>query len=110
MSSSQLLGFIATAFYRHRAPWSERAVRGWPSPGQRAPYRRAQVLAPSGQPHSDVASFTQGFTVGATNLKTVVFLTATLPQLVSRPAGNVPTRILLLAAVGLGFLASGRKG
>jgi hypothetical protein len=97
---------------------------------------------------------TQGFTVGATNPKTVVFLTAILPQFVSRPAGNVPTQILLLgllfgaiavasgtmwalaaaalrawfarsprrlepvgapgglgiAAVGLGFLGSGRKG
>jgi threonine/homoserine/homoserine lactone efflux protein len=113
-----------------------------------------RALAPSGQPRSDVASFTQGFTVGATNPKTVVFLTAILPQFVSRPAGNVPAQILLLgllfaaiavasdtvwalaagalrawfarsprrlelvgavgglgiAAVGLGFLASGRKG
>lgn len=113
----------------------------------------ARVLAPSDQAHSDLVSFTHGFTVGATNPKTVVFLAAILPQFVNRHAGSVPAQILLLgllfaavavasdtvwviaagalrawfarspqrlelvgamgglgiAAVGLGFLASGRK-
>ena len=103
---------------------------------------------------SDGASFAQGFLVGATNPKTIVFLAAVLPQFVSRAAGNVPGQILLLgllfaliavvsdtlwalaagafrswfarspqrlellgaaggvgiAAVGLGFLVTGRKG
>lgn len=109
----------------------------------------ASNQAPTGR-----VSFAQGFTVGATNPKTVVFLAAILPQFVSRQAGNVPVQILVLgllfaaiavtsdtlwalaagalrawfarsprrlelvgamgglgiAAVGVGFLVSGRKG
>ena len=48
---------------------------------------------------SDRRSFAQGFTVGATNPKTVVFLAAILPQFVSRAGGHVPTQILLLGLV-----------
>ncbi|MBV9048843.1 MAG: LysE family translocator [Solirubrobacterales bacterium] len=114
----------------------------------------AQVHSLPGQPGSGVVSFAQGFTVGATNPKTVVFLAAVLPQFVSRHDANVPTQILVLgllfaaiavtsdtlwalaagalrswfarsprrlelvgaagglgmAAVGFGFLVSGRKG
>lgn len=62
----------------------------------------AQALAFSGRPRSDRASFAQGFTVGATNPKTVVFLAAILPQFVSRDAGNIAGQILLL---GLLFAA-----
>lgn len=113
-----------------------------------------QALSPSGQARSDGVSFAQGFTVGATNPKTVVFLAAILPQFVSRTGGNVAGQILLLglifaviavasdtlwaltagtlrswftrspgrlelvggaggigiAAVGIGFLVTGRKG
>ena len=47
-------------------------------------------------------SFRQGFAVGATNPKTVIFLAAILPQFVSRNAGGVPEQILLL---GLLFAA-----
>jgi threonine/homoserine/homoserine lactone efflux protein len=50
-------------------------------------------------PRSDQTSFAQGFTVGATNPKTVVFLAAILPQFVSRSAGNVSGQILLLGLV-----------
>jgi threonine/homoserine/homoserine lactone efflux protein len=56
----------------------------------------AQALSLSVQARSDGASFAQGFTVGATNPKTVVFLAAALPQFVSRAAGNVAGQILLL--------------
>ncbi len=48
---------------------------------------------------SDRRSFLQGFTVGATNPKTVVFLAAILPQFVSRAGGHVPAQILLLGLV-----------
>jgi threonine/homoserine/homoserine lactone efflux protein len=56
----------------------------------------AHALLPSGQSHSDVVSFAQGFTVGATNPKTVAFLAAILPQFVSRTGANVAAQILLL--------------
>jgi threonine/homoserine/homoserine lactone efflux protein len=56
----------------------------------------AHALSPSAQPRSDGASFAQGFTVGATNPKTVVFLAAILPQFASRGSGNVAGQILLL--------------
>ncbi len=112
------------------------------------------ALTASGQARTGRVSFAQGFSVGVTNPKTVVFLAAILPQFVSRHAGSVPVQILLLglvfaaiavtsdtlwalaagalrgwfarsprrlelvgaagglgiAAVGLGFLVSGRKG
>jgi len=51
---------------------------------------------------SDRRSFLEGFTVGATNPKTVVFLAAILPQFVSRAGGHVPAQIL---ALGLVFAA-----
>jgi len=40
-----------------------------------------------------------GFLVGATNPKTVVFLAAILPQFIDRQAGHVPVQILLLGAI-----------
>lgn len=114
----------------------------------------AQALSFPGRSRSDRVSFAQGFTVGATNPKTVVFLAAILPQFVTRDSGDVAGQILLLgllfaviavasdtlwamaagtlrswfarspqrleliggagglgiAAVGLGFLVTGRKG
>jgi threonine/homoserine/homoserine lactone efflux protein len=51
---------------------------------------------------SDRVSFAQGFTVGATNPKTIVFLAAILPQFVSRDAGNVAPQILLLGLLFAG--------
>jgi threonine/homoserine/homoserine lactone efflux protein len=56
----------------------------------------AQVLALPDSAPSDRVSFAQGFTVGVTNPKTVVFLAAILPQFVSRAAGNVAGQILVL--------------
>jgi threonine/homoserine/homoserine lactone efflux protein len=59
----------------------------------------ALVLSPSARTRSGRASFAQGFTVGVTNPKTVVFLAAILPQFVTRSAGNVPAQILLLGLI-----------
>jgi threonine/homoserine/homoserine lactone efflux protein len=41
----------------------------------------------------------QGFLVGVSNPKTVIFLAAILPEFVTRSAGRVPERILLLGLV-----------
>jgi threonine/homoserine/homoserine lactone efflux protein len=59
----------------------------------------AEALSVPAHAPSDRVSFAQGFTVGVTNPKTVVFLAAILPQFVSRSAGNVPGQILLLGLV-----------
>ena len=59
----------------------------------------AAALAGPAAARSDRRSFVQGFTVGVTNPKTVVFLAAILPQFVSRSAGDVPAQILLLGLI-----------
>ena len=59
----------------------------------------ATALAGPAVARSDRRSFVQGFTVGVTNPKTVVFLAAILPQFVSRTAGDVPAQILLLGLI-----------
>jgi threonine/homoserine/homoserine lactone efflux protein len=64
-------------------------------------YRRslAAALAAPVRVGSDRRSFLEGFTVGATNPKTVVFLAAILPQFVNRAAGDVVAQILVLGLV-----------
>jgi threonine/homoserine/homoserine lactone efflux protein len=59
----------------------------------------AAALAAPVAPRSDRRAFWEGWTVGVTNPKTVVFLAAILPQFVDRAAGAVPAQILLLGAV-----------
>ena len=59
----------------------------------------AAALAAPVAPRSDRRAFLEGWTVGVTNPKTVVFLAAILPQFVDRAAGDVPAQILLLGAV-----------
>lgn len=59
----------------------------------------AAALAAPAAVRSDRRAFLEGWTVGVTNPKTVVFLAAILPQFVDRDAGNVPVQILLLGAV-----------
>ena len=62
----------------------------------------AAAIAAPVSVRSDRRSFLEGFTVGVTNPKTVVFLAAILPQFVSRAGGHVPAQIL---ALGLVFAA-----
>jgi threonine/homoserine/homoserine lactone efflux protein len=59
----------------------------------------AAALAAPTALRSDRRAFLEGWTVGVTNPKTVVFLAAILPQFVDRGTGNVPVQILLLGAV-----------
>src|SRR5438105_3699734 len=59
----------------------------------------AAALGADVESRSDQTSFVQGFTVGATNPKTVVFLAAILPQFVSRSSGNASGQILVLGLV-----------
>lgn len=42
---------------------------------------------------------TQGFIVGVTNPKSIVFFIAVLPQFVNYPAGNIPLQMLVLGTV-----------
>jgi|SRR5579862_442347 len=62
----------------------------------------AAALGGMAEPVSDRRSFMQGFAVGATNPKTVVFLAAILPQFVDRGHGSIAVQVLLL---GLVFMA-----
>ena len=59
----------------------------------------AAALAAPVRVGSDRRSFLEGFTVGTTNPKTVVFLAAILPQFVNRAAGDVVAQILVLGLV-----------
>jgi threonine/homoserine/homoserine lactone efflux protein len=56
------------------------------------------VLRP-GEAPSNRRYFWQGFVVGASNPKTVIFLVAILPLFVDRVTGNIPLQILVLGAV-----------
>jgi threonine/homoserine/homoserine lactone efflux protein len=65
-------------------------------------FRQRKSLATAlaaGEPAAGRRSFAQGFAVGATNPKTIVFLAAILPQFVSRAAGSVQAQVLVLGLV-----------
>ncbi|MDH6220684.1 threonine/homoserine/homoserine lactone efflux protein [Streptomyces pseudovenezuelae] len=49
--------------------------------------------------HGGLRTFWEGFAVGVTNPKTIVFFAAVLPQFVDRPQGHVPLQMLLLGLV-----------
>lgn len=46
-----------------------------------------------------ISTLWEGFVVGVTNVKTIIFLVAVLPLFVHRASGNIPGQILLLGAV-----------
>lgn len=51
-----------------------------------------------------------GFLVGVTNPKAIVFFAAVLPQFADRPAGHVPLQMLLLGAIFIGIAVVSDSG
>lgn len=64
-------------------------------------HRKAETDAATGNPKKQSAWVTiwQGFAVGITNAKGILFLVAILPLFVDTKIGNYPVQILLLGAV-----------
>ncbi|MBA2811522.1 LysE family translocator [Streptomyces sp. KM273126] len=73
---------------------------------------RAQAARFTPAPSSSRGSVWAGFIVGVTNPKSVVFLTAMLPQFVDREAGHASVQMLLLGLVGalLALISDGLWG
>ena len=69
----------------------------------------AAALAAPVAARSDRRAFLEGWTVGVTNPKTVVFLAAILPQFVDRAAGDVAIQILALGAVFAAIAVASNK-
>jgi len=59
----------------------------------------SDALGVATAPRSDRRIFVEGFVVGATNPKSLVFFAAVLPQFVVSDAGAVPLQLALLGAV-----------
>lgn len=69
-------------------------ARAW---RQRGSLRAA--FSDDGVRHGGLRTFWEGFAVGVTNPKTIVFFAAVLPQFVDRGAGHVALQMLLLGLV-----------
>ncbi|MFE7858212.1 LysE family translocator [Streptomyces sp. NPDC057403] len=69
-------------------------VRAWRTRGS----LRA-AFAGGGEVHSGLRTFWEGFAVGVTNPKTIVFFAAVLPQFVDRDRGHVTLQMLVLGLV-----------
>ncbi len=63
----------------------------------------AETLGPSAARKTRLRIVRDGFLVGVTNPKAIVFFAAVLPQFVDRGAGHVPIQMLLLGAVFIGI-------
>ena len=59
----------------------------------------AETATATVAPRSTVRLLVQGFIVGVSNPKTIVFLIAMLPQFVDYTAGGIPMQMLILGAV-----------
>lgn len=59
----------------------------------------AETATAAVAPRSTVRLLVQGFIVGVSNPKTIVFLIAMLPQFVDYTAGGIPMQMLILGAV-----------
>lgn len=66
------------------------------------PESEAESFVPAGRELSYRSMFMQGFIVGISNPKTIIFFVAALPQFVSIEAGHVPLQMIIL---GLFFQA-----
>ncbi|QKV90898.1 LysE family translocator [Streptomyces sp. NA02950] len=53
--------------------------------------------------HGDLRTVADGFMVGVTNPKGIVFFAATLPQFVDHSAGALPTQMMILGLVPIGI-------
>ena len=62
-------------------------------------HRRTPIAAPADAPKSGALLLRQGFVVGATNPKTIVFFVAVLPQFVDHDRGGIPGQILVLGLI-----------
>jgi threonine/homoserine/homoserine lactone efflux protein len=63
----------------------------------------ADALGAEVERKTTVRMMLDGFTVGATNPKVIVFFAALLPQFVDRQAGHVPVQIIALGAIFAGI-------
>ena len=73
-------------------------VKAWRGRGSlRAAFADDVTAAAAG--HGGLRTFWEGFAVGVTNPKTIVFFAAVLPQFVDRGQGHVATQMLLLGLV-----------
>jgi threonine/homoserine/homoserine lactone efflux protein len=63
----------------------------------------AAALGAEMERKTTVRMMLDGFTVGATNPKVIVFFAAMLPQFVDRQAGHVPVQIVALGAIFAGI-------
>jgi len=59
----------------------------------------AEALGQQVERKSTARLVIDGFTVGVTNPKVIIFFSAILPQFVDRQAGNVPAQIIMLGAI-----------
>jgi threonine/homoserine/homoserine lactone efflux protein len=83
------LVFLGVKAFRERRATAEALRAGAGADGQGSP----------AAPRSDLRTLWEGFVVGATNPKTMVFFAAVLPQFVDREAGAVHVQMLVLGLV-----------